>query len=41
MAGMYHALVEARMPFDLVHEAFLRLEYGNEQGGIYAVLKGI
>jgi putative glycosyl hydrolase-like family 6 (GHL6) protein len=26
VAGMYHALVEARMPFDLVHEAFLTPE---------------
>ena len=26
VAGMYHALVEARVPFDLVHEAFLTPE---------------
>jgi len=26
IAGMYHALVEARVPFDLVHEAFLTPE---------------
>ena len=26
MLGMYHALIEARIPFELVHEAFLTPE---------------